>query len=277
VGRKQVNQLRGVSETLLIPLHFRVEESRSGTSSFKDAMAEQFHDAIDYDWNGLGAGPLGAVQRLGMAARTRILDEQVGRYIATHPEALVVNLGAGLDTRFYRVDNGSISWIELDLPDVIAFRHELEEPPTIRHALLGASVLDEQWVPEVKRYGKQRVLFIAEGLFPYFSEPQHRHVFGLLADNFPAQQMLFQTSAPSVTRELAHESDLTKMKDDVELGWGLEESAQVSMLNEKTRYIGEFSLLAGREQLLPEHLKEKLTPDALRKAGRIVHVRFDVI
>jgi O-methyltransferase involved in polyketide biosynthesis len=273
--RTPTSQLRGVSETLLIPLHFRVEESRSETSSFEDAMAEQFHDAVIYDWNGLGTGPLSSVQRMGMAARTRILDEQVGSFIATHPEALLVNLGAGLDTRFYRLDNGSISWIELDLPDVITFRHRLEEPHNIRHALLAASVLDEQWVLEVKRYGKERVLFIAEGLFPYFSEPQHRSVFRLLADNFPAQEMLFQTSAPSVTRELAHESDLTKMKDSVELRWGLEEGADVSLLNEKTRYIGEFSLLEGREQLLPAHLQEKLPPDVLRKAGKIVHVRFE--
>jgi O-methyltransferase involved in polyketide biosynthesis len=271
----QASQLRGVSETLLIPLHYRAEESRRGTGSFKDAMAERFHDALAYDWKRLGTGPLSSVQRIGMAARTKILDEQVGSFIATHPDGLVVNLGAGLDTRFYRLDNGSIRWIELDLPDVITFRHRLEEPLDIRHALLAASVLDDRWVPEVKRYGKEPLLFVAEGLFPYFSEQQHRNVFTLLADNFPAQEMLFQTSAPSVTRGLAHESDLTKMKDSIELGWGFEESAQVSMLNEKTRYIDEFSLLEGREPFLPEDLKEKLTPDALRKAAKIVHVRFE--
>jgi O-methyltransferase involved in polyketide biosynthesis len=271
----QASQLRGVSETLLIPLHYRAEESRRGTGSFKDAMAERFHDALAYDWKRLGTGPLSSVQRIGMAARTKILDEQVGSFIATHPDGLVVNLGAGLDTRFYRLDNGSIRWIELDLPDVITFRHRLEEPLDIRHALLAASVLDDRWVPEVKRYDKEPLLFVAEGLFPYFSEQQHRNVFTLLADNFPAQEMLFQTSAPSVTRGLAHESDLTKMKDSIELGWGFEESAQVSMLNEKTRYIDEFSLLEGREPFLPEDLKEKLTPDALRKAAKIVHVRFE--
>jgi O-methyltransferase involved in polyketide biosynthesis len=271
----QATDLKGVSETLLIPLHHRVEESRSGSSSFKDTIAEHFHDAIVYDWSRLGTGPLGPVQRLGMAARTTILDEQVRTFIGSHPEGLVVNLGAGLDTRFYRVDNGSICWIDLDLPDVIAFRRRLEESANSRHALLAASVFDEGWIAEVKRYAKEHILFVAEGLFPYFTEAQHRSIFALLADNFPAQEMLFHTSAPSVTRGLAHESDLAKMKDSVELGWGLEESAQVCALNEKVKYIGEFSLLEGHEQLLAEQLRERLPPDVLRKAAKIVHVGFE--
>ena len=46
----QADNLTGVSETLLIPLHYRVEESRAGSGSYKDDMAERFHDAIAYQW-----------------------------------------------------------------------------------------------------------------------------------------------------------------------------------------------------------------------------------
>jgi O-methyltransferase involved in polyketide biosynthesis len=44
--------------------------------------------------------------------------------VDAHPEGLVVNLGAGLDTRFYRLDNGTITWIDIDLPEVVAFSPE---------------------------------------------------------------------------------------------------------------------------------------------------------
>ena len=44
-------ELKGVSETLLIPLHYRVEESRNASSAFRDAMGERFRDLIAYDWN----------------------------------------------------------------------------------------------------------------------------------------------------------------------------------------------------------------------------------
>ena len=94
-----------------------------------------------------------------------------------HPEGLVVNLGAGLDTRFYRLDNGTIAWIDIDLPEVVAFRQKLQEPANPRRLLLAASVLEHGWVPHVKRLARSRVLFVAEGLFPYFTESQHRAVF----------------------------------------------------------------------------------------------------
>ena len=60
-----------------------------------------------------------------------------------HPEGLVVNLGAGLDTRFYRLDNGTIAWIDIDLPEVVAFRQKLQDPANPRRLLLAASVLED--------------------------------------------------------------------------------------------------------------------------------------
>lgn len=36
------DELTGVSETLLIPFHYRVEESRRESSAFKDEMGERF-------------------------------------------------------------------------------------------------------------------------------------------------------------------------------------------------------------------------------------------
>ena len=121
-----------------------------------------------------------------------------------------MNLGAGLDTRFYRLDNGSITWIEIDLPAVIAFRQKLHEPANPRHVLLAASVLDDDWIPKVKRLAGSRDLFVAEGLLPYFTEAQHRAFFALLSDNFPGQEMLFQTSAPSALQAFAHLSVLSR-------------------------------------------------------------------
>jgi O-methyltransferase involved in polyketide biosynthesis len=268
----EVDDLTGVSETLLIPLHYRVEESRAGSSSYKDNMAERFHDAIAYEWEKFRGKSL---QQPGIAARTAILDDQVKAFVDGNPGALVVNFGAGLDTRFYRLDNGKIEWIELDLPAVIAFRRKLGEPANPRHILLAASVFDKDaWLPQVKRRARLRILFIAEGLFPYFTEAQHKQVFGWLADNFPGQEMLFQTNAPSIVRDFVRQSDLGKLRTRAELQWGFEESAQVSLLNSKVYFVREFPLLTDHEKL-PAELRPLLTPDQLRKAGKIVHVRFE--
>ncbi len=167
----QSDNLKGVSQTLLIPLHYRAEESKSKSSSFKDEIAERFHDAIAYDWSEFGAdssqGPMAAGITAVFHKRFAIFDEQVRDFLEKAPDGLVVNLGAGLDTRFHRLDNGRVEWIELDLPGVIAFRQKLREPESKRHRMIAASVLDDNWVAEIKRYAKSRILFVAEGLFPY--------------------------------------------------------------------------------------------------------------
>jgi O-methyltransferase involved in polyketide biosynthesis len=265
-------ELTGVSETLLIPLNYRVEESRRPSSAFKDEMGERFHSAIEYDWSKLQGH---SFQAGVMAVRTAILDEQVSEFLAKAPDGTVVNLGAGLDTRFYRLDNGLVRWIEMDLPGVISFRRRLEGPDNARHRLVAGSVLEDGWIREASRDAGRKVLLVAEGLLSYFTEEEHRQVFGLLAEHFPGQEMLFQTMAPSLIEGLVQYSNLSKMSSNVEVCWGLEDSARVSELNPRVRFVQEFPLLEGQYDLLPAAIKQKLSPADAMRIGKIVRVRFD--
>jgi O-methyltransferase involved in polyketide biosynthesis len=265
-------ELQGVSETLLIPLHYRVEESRKESAAFRDAMGERFHDLIAYDWSKFQDQPF---HRRIMVVRTTTLDNQAGSFLAKNPTGLIINLGAGLDTRFYRLDNGTVHWVEFDLPGVISFRRKLQEPVNERHQLLIGSVLDESWIAEIKRNAETRILLVAEGLLPYFTEEEHRTIFRYLANHFPGQEMLFQTSAPSLIRGFVQYSNLSKLSNNVELRWGLEDSAQVSELDPRVRFVEEFPFLAGNYDLLPDPIKQKLSPAQALKIGKIVRIRFE--
>jgi O-methyltransferase involved in polyketide biosynthesis len=269
--RIEASDLTGVSETLLIPLHYRVEASKSPNEAFKDEVGEQFHDSIAYDWRKFGDDSL---PRQIMPLRTAIFDAEVAAFLDKAPDGLVVNLGAGLDTRFHRLDNGAVRWIEIDLPNVIAFRQKLREPQDERHRLVAASVLDEGWIDEIARSARHSALFVAEGLFPYFTEEEHKRIFALLAENFPGQEMLFQTFAPSIIQEFARRSILAKMGANVEMRWGLEDSAQVAALNPKVEFLREFPLFEEAYNLAPESIRRQFSPAAARKAAKIVRVRF---
>jgi O-methyltransferase involved in polyketide biosynthesis len=72
------------------------------------------------------------------------LDELVNKFIAENPDCVVVNIACGLDTRFYRVDNGRITWYNLDLPETIEVRNQIFEA-TERVSNIGISVLDSLW------------------------------------------------------------------------------------------------------------------------------------
>jgi methyltransferase (TIGR00027 family) len=275
----QSNDLKGVSKTLLIPLHYRVQESRSESSSFKDEIAEGFHDAIAFDWGELDADPaqgrMAAVTAAVMSRRFAIFDEQVRDFLGQAPDGLVVNLGAGLDTRFYRLDNGRVEWIELDLPGVISFRQKLHEPENQRHRMVAASVLDDGWVAEIRRHARSRVLFLAEGLFMYFTEEEHRKIFTCLAENFPGQELVFHTIAPSLFQELVQYrlTFASKLSMKIEVQWGLDHGNQVSALHPGVEFVREFPLLEGFDQL-PQAIRQKLSPAMARQVMKIVQVRF---
>ena len=61
---------------------------------------------------------------------------------------MVINLGAGFDDRFSRVDNGKILWFDLDLPDVITARKKAF-PEKERVRMIAGNRLDPSWCKPV--------------------------------------------------------------------------------------------------------------------------------
>jgi O-methyltransferase involved in polyketide biosynthesis len=128
-----------------------------------------------------------------MAARAKQFDDKIRSYIAEHSRASVVNLGAGLDTTFYRVDNGLVQWYDLDLPNVIAIREQLL-PRTDRITYISKSIFDSSWCSDIKDV-ENGVLIVACGVLAYFKESQLKQLFSMLADNFPDGEVVFDTSS----------------------------------------------------------------------------------
>jgi NADPH-dependent ferric siderophore reductase len=68
--------------------------------------------------------------------------------MADHPAGTVVEVGAGLNTRFERLDNGTIHWVDLDLPDTMDLRRTFFSE-TDRRRMVAASVADDSWCQTV--------------------------------------------------------------------------------------------------------------------------------
>jgi len=119
--------------------------------------------------------------------RARQFDDKIQAYIAEHPRASVINLGAGLDTTFYRVDNGLIHWYDLDLPAAIDFRRQLLPEPD-RVTYIAKSLLDPSWCKDINT--EEGVFMIAGGIFMWFEKSQVQQFFSMLADNFPGGEIV---------------------------------------------------------------------------------------
>jgi O-methyltransferase involved in polyketide biosynthesis len=184
-------KLTGISETPLFPLWARAKISRDHPLLFCDAKAVELVEKIDYDFSTLAAIPFEG-NLLPIVARARHFDDRIKAYMTAHPHASVVNIGAGLDTTFYRVDNGAIHWYDLDLPPVIAFRKELI-PETDRSTCIAQSFLDPSWCADVAY--RDGVFMVAGGVLRYFDESRVKQLLAMLADNFPGGEIVFNVSS----------------------------------------------------------------------------------
>jgi O-methyltransferase involved in polyketide biosynthesis len=159
-------EVRGIPETALWTLYMRAAEAARPDSVIDDPRAVELVRAIDYPFEErFGAPRFGQWQAL----RARAFDDEVSRFLATHPDGTVVALGEGLETGFWRVDNGRVRWLSVELPEMAALRRELlPQAPNLR--LIERSALDQAWMDEVD--GSRGVLLTAQGLLMYFERDQ---------------------------------------------------------------------------------------------------------
>ncbi len=203
-----------IAETLLTAFYQRAMEARRPDAMVRDEIALRLVEQIDYDFNRF---TLNKMDQVGTIQRVREFDRITRDFLARCPLSIVVNLGCGLDTRFERVDNGQVEWYNLDLPEVIQFRRKLLTDKD-RCRLLGYSVFDHAWVEQVG--GKTKPdLFIAEGVFPYFTEPQVKSLFLLIKNKFPGSELVFDGTSPLMVR--IHNLELSRSKVAARLNWAL--------------------------------------------------------
>ena len=106
--------LTGAAETMLQSFYARAKYSRANPKKFYDAKAIEIVEKLDYDFTNAEKD---STMSTGVIARTLVFDELARDFIAQNPDCTVVNIASGLDTRFYRMDNGRITWYNLDLPE----------------------------------------------------------------------------------------------------------------------------------------------------------------
>jgi O-methyltransferase involved in polyketide biosynthesis len=99
-----------------------------------------------------------------------------------------VALGEGLETQFWRVDNGGVRWLTVDLPEAIALRERLL-PDSPRRRSLACSALDERWMDELDT--SRGVLVTAQGLLMYLERAEVHGLIAACARRLPGAELVF--------------------------------------------------------------------------------------
>ncbi|HSM75049.1 MAG TPA: class I SAM-dependent methyltransferase [Desulfobacterales bacterium] len=210
-----------MSETLLIPLYFRALESRRSDPMVRDPLADTMVGRIDYDFSRFGPPDLTCTATL---MRIREFDRLTSAFLEKHPGSCVVNIGCGLDTRFFRMDNGHVLWFDLDFPDVIAFRRQFLKE-TARCRFIPGSALDSAWCDALPADCGKRLLLLAEGVMPYLPEAGVRQLVATLTTRFPGARLVFDVVSP-LQALLTHFNPVL-MATKARFRWGLARGARV--------------------------------------------------
>ncbi len=179
-------ELGDVQETLLIPLYGRALDAAARRSVLGDSTAIDLVESIDYDF-----GRFNGPSLPGSVLRASIFDQFVRDFLAEHPDGTVVDLGCGLSTRFDRLDNGTVRWFDLDVPDTMALRRKFFADGD-RYTMIAGSIFDEDWHASVAERGGP-VFLLSEAVLLYFPEDRVCDVLGRIARRFPGDRIAIDT------------------------------------------------------------------------------------
>lgn len=124
-------------------------------------------------------------------ARCFILDTWIRESIRSNPNTSIILIGAGLDSRAYRIAGGN--WIELDEPGIIEYKERLLPAHQSKNPLQRISIDFEK----EELHGKlaafanlDPVVIVVEGVLMYLSQEQRKVLFTTLTGLFKHHTLL---------------------------------------------------------------------------------------
>jgi O-methyltransferase involved in polyketide biosynthesis len=181
-----VPDFTALEQTAFLTQYARALDSRSERPILGDKLADEVVAKIDYHCPGLGVSTSVICQQ---ALRAKMLDDRVRDFTSAHLDAVVVDLGAGLDPRMFRVNPpATVDWYSVDLPRVIALRDEVV-PDTERAHSVAASVADDHWVDTIP--ADRPTMLIADGLLAFLSERVIVGLFHRITEHFGSGELAF--------------------------------------------------------------------------------------
>jgi len=179
-------ELTPVEQTAFLTEYARALDSRSPKPILGDTLADEVVGKIDFNFAGLGVQTSVVCQA---ALRAKMLDDRVRDFVEQHPDAVIVDLGAGLDSGFYRVDPPlSVDWYSVDLPGITALRDEVLPANPHSHSV-PVSLAEKHWPDAIP--ADRPTMLVADGLFTFLSEPVIVSIFRRMTDHFGSGELAF--------------------------------------------------------------------------------------
>lgn len=175
-----------VQASLWLTLCGRALDNRLSRPILGDNIADEVVRMVEFDYKKLHIPTSSAIY---IAHRAKKLDEIAQRFIARHPNAVGLDLGAGLDSRALRIaPPPTVDWYDIDFPEVVGARRQLLPQDANPHDI-GADVTESAWLDALP--ADRPVVMVADGLIAFLSEEEMRIMVSRIIDHFPSGEIAF--------------------------------------------------------------------------------------
>ena len=185
---KKEKQMQGVADTLYIPLTARIYVSKRFPEYFYDEKSLSIESAIPNDSI---ARHSNEYVQMASVARYFNIDEMVRDFIDRHECCNVINLGAGLETAYFRIKPKKAVFYEMDFPEVIAERRRVlgESDDEI---LIPGDLFNLAWADRIDT--SLPSLLVVSGVFQYCHEEQVLRFIEETKERFTKAELIFDAT-----------------------------------------------------------------------------------
>jgi len=225
-------QIGDIQETALITLAIRASETMRPDARIKDPIAKEIIDTLGVDVSNYDH----FMSHEGVIARTIMYKNQLEELIKQYPDALCVNLGCGFDDKFVQVDNGKITWFDVDLPDILSVRRKIFKDRD-RCVMREGSALESDWTKGLPK--RSTSIIVMEGVLEYFTKEEVTQCLNILCDSFEHGYLLAELHHPIVGKNTKHHDSVKYT--NAEFQWGTKSGKEYLELEPRMTLLSERS------------------------------------
>lgn len=263
-----------VEWTNLCTLYLRAYESRLEQPVLGDREAAEAIDRMHYDFARMHRATQPWSNQFLVALRAKQLDVWADDFLRRHPDAVVLHLGCGLDSRAFRLEVPSgVSWFDVDVPEVIDLRRRLYHDRE-GYTMIGSSVTDPGWLDQIP--ADRPALVVAEGLLMYLTEAELRNLLRRLTDRFATGELLADLLSPWGPR-FSNSPLLSKASTAGITKWGTRDGHELPEWNPRLRLVDRVVFLdPAKIPLKPQRVLYRMLTaiPAVRNYDRLYRFRF---
>jgi O-methyltransferase involved in polyketide biosynthesis len=266
--------LTPIEDSLFLTLYARALDKRSSRPILADKTADEIVHNLDYDYQKFH---LSTNLIINVAQRAKKLDEVASGFLARNPDAVGLDLGAGLDSRMVRIDPPpTVDWYDVDFPGVITARERLRPHHGNAHGV-GADLREPHWLDSIP--SDRPAVIVADGLMAFLTQDEWVSLHNRLVSHFPSGEIAYNNYTKFAIRAAKHSRGTQSVADLVKSP-GVDDPHEPERWNPKLKLIKEILLV--REPEVAEfptaiRLYNRLlaTSTALSRKGTVVfHYRF---